>query len=240
MVVMSALIELENVCVSRAGARVLDHACLKLEAGERLAVVGANGAGKTTLLRTIIGLQKPSAGRIFAFDRERRVEADFKEVRIRAAYLFQDADDQLFCPSVVEDVAFGPLNMGFEEDAALAKAHETLAFVGIENLASRITRRLSGGEKRLVCLAGILAMDPDVLLLDEPTNSLDATHVRKLVDVLMACNKAMVLVTHDRPVLDTIATRAVMLKDGRLEPALLHRHAYLHEHVHVHGETEDH
>ena len=83
-------------------------------------------------------------------------------------------------------------------------------------------------------------MDPDVLLLDEPTNSLDATHVRKLVDVLMACNKAMVLVTHDRPVLDTIATRAVMLKDGRLEPALLHRHAYLHEHVHVHGETSDH
>lgn len=235
---MSPLIELHDVRVDRDGARVLDGVSLQLAPGERLAIVGSNGAGKTTLLRSVVGLQKISGGRIVAFGRERRTEQDFREVRVRAAYLFQDADDQLFCPTVVEDVAFGPLNMGLDDEQALARARRTLTQFGLEHLSDRITRKLSGGEKRLVCLAGILAMDPDVLLLDEPTNSLDAAHVRKLVEVLSACEKAMILVTHDRPVLDTLATRAALLKNGRLEPALVHRHPHVHEHAHIHsGDT---
>lgn len=233
---MTALIEAENLVVTRDGARVLDGASLSLAPGERLAIAGANGAGKTTLLRTLVGLQKPQAGRISAFGAERRVERDFHEVRRRAAYLFQDADDQLFCPTVIEDVAFGPLNMGLDDEAAMEKARATLERMGLAHLGARVTRKLSGGEKRLVCLAGVLAMDPDALLLDEPTNSLDAAHVRLLVDVLMSCGKAMILVTHDRPVLDSIATRALLLKNGRLEPALLHKHVYTHAHVHIHAD----
>ncbi|MBX9741794.1 MAG: energy-coupling factor ABC transporter ATP-binding protein [Beijerinckiaceae bacterium] len=235
----AAFIELENVYVERAGVRVLDNVSLTLRAGDRLAVVGANGAGKTTLLRTITGLQKATSGTVRAFGRVRRTQEDFREVRIRAAYLFQDADDQLFCPTVLEDVAFGPLNMGLNEQAALEKANATLAFLGMEHLGERITRRLSGGEKRLVCLAGVLAMEPDVLLLDEPTNSLDAKHVEKLMTVLSSLDKSMIIVSHDRPILDRLATRAVRMKDCRLEPAVLHRHPHVHEHLHVHV-GEDH
>lgn len=235
---MTRLIELTDVAVERDGARVLDDLSMHLDAGERLAIVGSNGAGKTTFLRSLIGLQKIAAGRLEAFGRERRTEEDFREVRLRAAYLFQDADDQLFCPTVVEDVAFGPLNMGLSEEAAMDKARATLARFGMAHLAPRVTRKLSGGEKRLVCLAAILAMDPQVLLLDEPTNSLDAHHVEKLVEILSGLDgTAMIIVSHDRPVLDRLATRALLMRDRKLQPALLHRHPHMHEHPHVHTET---
>ncbi|MGE3245120.1 MAG: energy-coupling factor ABC transporter ATP-binding protein [Beijerinckiaceae bacterium] len=236
---MSALITLDDVHVERDGVRVLDGVSLTLGPGERLAIIGSNGAGKTTLLRTIAGLQKVSSGTVEAFGRSREREADFHEVRLRAAYLFQDADDQLFCPTVIEDVAFGPLNTGLSDAGAMAKARATLAALGLSHLENRLTRKLSGGEKRIVCLAGILALDPDVLLLDEPTNSLDAAHVEKLIAILEGLDKAMIIVSHDRPVLDRIATRALLLRDGRLEDAVLHRHPHVHEHLHIHsGEHE--
>lgn len=228
------LIAFENVCVEREGAQVLKDVSFSLAPGERLAIVGANGAGKTTLLRAIVGLQPVTAGRIVAFGRERALEPDFHEVRLRAAYMFQDADDQLFCPTVVEDVAFGPLNMGLSDDEALARARATLTSLDLAHLADRLVRRLSGGEKRMVCLAGVLAMNPDVLLLDEPTNSLDTAHVDRLVDALGRLDKAMVIVSHDRPVLDTLATRALAMRDGALHPVVLHRHAHTHEHGHIH------
>lgn len=232
---MSApLIALENISVERDGTAVLSEVSLRLAPGERLAIVGANGSGKTTLLRAMVGLQPVASGRIFAFGRERAAEADFHEVRLKAAYMFQDADDQLFCPTAVEDVAFGPLNMGLSDEAALARARATLASLGLDSLADRLVRRLSGGEKRMVCLAGVLAMDPDVLLLDEPTNSLDSAHVAKLIDCLARIDKAMIIVSHDRPVLDTLATRALAMRDGSLHPVVLHRHAHVHEHGHIH------
>ena len=231
---MTHLIEMKNVIVERDGARVLDGVSMHLERGERLAVIGSNGAGKTTFLRALIGLQKLSGGSIEAFGRARQSEDDFREVRLRAAYLFQDADDQLFCPSVVEDVAFGPLNQGFSEEEAMDKARATLARLGLSALGPRVTRKLSGGEKRLVCLAAILAMDPDVLLLDEPTNSLDAHHVEKLVEILNSLDVGMIIVSHDRPVLDRLASRALLMKNGQLEAAVLHRHPHMHEHVHIH------
>jgi cobalt/nickel transport system ATP-binding protein len=235
---MTRLIELRDVIVERDGARVLDGVSMHVDKGERLAIVGSNGAGKTTLLRSLIGLQRISGGAIEAFGRARRTEEDFRDMRLRAAYLFQDADDQLFCATVVEDVAFGPLNKGLSEDAAMEKARATLAQFGMAHLGPRVTRKLSGGEKRLVCLAAILAMDPDVLLLDEPTNSLDNKHVEKLVEILSSLDTAMIIVSHDRPVLDRLATRALLMRDRRLQPAVLHRHAHTHEHPHVHTDAE--
>lgn len=231
---MSAMIEFDAVSVLRDGVRVLDGVSFSLHEGERLAIVGANGSGKTTLLRTIAGLQRAHEGRITAFGSERRSESDFHEVRLKAGYVFQDADDQIFCPTVIEDVAFGPLNKGLGDDEALAKARTVLDDLGVGHLAPRQIRRLSGGEKRMVCLAGVLAMEPEVLLLDEPTNSLDADHVKTLVATLKRLRKTMIIVSHDRPVLDTIATRALAMRDGRLHPVTLHRHPHVHEHGHIH------
>jgi cobalt/nickel transport system ATP-binding protein len=228
------LIAFDNVTVEREGVAVLRDVSFTLAARERLAIVGPNGAGKTTLLRAMVGLQPITRGRIFAFGRERKTETDFQEVRTKAAYMFQDADDQLFCPTVVEDVAFGPLNMGLSDEDALARARQTLTSLDLAHLADRLVRKLSGGEKRMVCLAGVLAMDPDVLLLDEPTNSLDAAHVEKLTQTLQRIDKAMVIVSHDRPLLDCLATRALAMRDGSLIPAVLHRHPHVHEHGHVH------
>ncbi len=235
---MTHLIETHDLVIERDGTRILDGVSMHLDKAEKLAIIGSNGAGKTTFLRALIGLQKATAGRIHAFGHDRRAEKDFHDVRLRAAYLFQDADDQLFCPSVVEDVAFGPLNQGLSEDEAMDKARATLARLGLSALAPRVTRKLSGGEKRLVCLAAILAMEPDVLLLDEPTNSLDSQHVEKLVEILKNLDIALIMVSHDRPVLDRIATRALLMKDGRLEHAVLHRHPHMHEHVHIHADHD--
>ena len=232
---MNSLIAFDTVCVERDGVRVLDGVSFALEPGERLAIVGANGSGKTTLLRAIVGLQNISSGRIDAFGRERRTEADFREVRLKAGYVFQDADDQLFCPTVLEDVAFGPMNIGLSDDEAMALAHKTLEQLDLHHLATRPVRRLSGGKKRMICLAGVLAMDPQVLLLDEPTNSLDASHVELLVDTLRKIDKAVIIVSHDRPVLDSLATRALAMREGRLEPVLLHRHPHVHDHSHGHA-----
>lgn len=237
---MTTLLELSDITVERAGRRVLDRVSLRLDAGERLALIGANGAGKTTLLRTLVGLERPVTGRIVAFGAERRVEKDFREVRALAGYLFQDPDDQLFSPTVIEDVAFGPLNLGLAPKDAVARAEATLERLALAHLARRITHRLSGGEKRLVALAGVLAMEPRALLLDEPTNALDETHLARLSEILASLDVAMVVVSHDRHFLEHHATRAVLLKDGRLGAAALHRHVHVHDHVHIHGIDDEH
>ncbi len=237
---MTALFELDAITVERAGRPVLDRVSLSLDAGERLALVGSNGAGKTTLLRTLVGLDRPKSGRIVAFGAERTVEKDFREVRALAGYLFQDPDDQLFSPTVIEDVAFGPLNLGLSQSAAVARAEATLERLGLAHLARRITHRLSGGEKRLVSLACVLAMEPRALLLDEPTNALDETHLARLTEIIGKLDVAMVIVSHDRSFLEKLASRAVLLKDGRLSAAALHRHVHVHDHVHIHGVDDEH
>ncbi len=183
---------------------------------ERLAVSGANGAGKTSLLLVMVGLLVPQAGIIEAFGRVRRRERDFSDVRRRAGLLFQDADDQLFCPTVMEDVAFGPLNLGRRRAEAYAIAATILGALGLAGLENRVTYRLSGGEKRLVSLAGVLAMEPDVLLLDEPTSGLDEHATRRLIAALDELDQAMLIVSHDAPFRSRLATRHLRLEEGRL------------------------
>lgn len=236
---MTALLRLAGVTVTRGGRPVLRGLDLDLHAGERLALVGANGAGKTTLLRTLIGLEKAEAGDIIAFGRSCRRESDFRPVRARAGFLFQDADDQLFCPTVLDDVAFGPLNLGLSLEDATARAQAVLAQLHLSALAARVTHRLSGGEKRLVALAGVLAMSPDVLLLDEPTNALDDVHYRRLLDILANLPQAMIIVSHDRWFLNRLSSRVVALQDGRLRPARFHSHPHTHDHLHLHVEGAD-
>jgi len=216
---MMPLLECEGVGVSRDGRIVLSDASFSLHPGERLAILGPNGAGKTTLLRTLMGLERPAWGRVHLFGAECRDERDFREQRAFIGYLFQDSDDQLFCPSVIEDVAFGPLNLGCGNAEALRLAGEVLDQLGIGALAERVTHRLSGGEKRLVCIAGLLAMKPRVLILDEPTNGVDAGNELLLRRVLREFPGAILMVTHDRTLVDALATRALVIGNRTLAPA---------------------
>ncbi len=198
---------------------VLADVDLALRAGERVGLRGPNGAGKSTLLHLIVGLLTPAAGRLEVLGRVREREADFAEVRARVGLLFQDPDDQLFCPTVVEDVAFGPLNLGQSLAQARATAVRTLASLGLAGYEERITHHLSLGEKRLVSLAAVLAMEPAVLLLDEPTSGLDPDAEARVLEVIDGLSQAMLVVSHERAVLDRLAGRTLCLERGRLEPA---------------------
>lgn len=229
------LLSLHGLRFAHPSRPVFDQVDFELRAGERVALLGGNGVGKTTLLHLLVGLLRPDAGRIHAFGRERKTERDFREVRAQAGLLFQDPDDQLFCPTVLEDVAFGPLNLGMKRDEALKVARETLADLGLGAFADRVTHKLSGGEKRLISLATVLAMRPRVLLLDEPSNGLDEPTLQRLLEHLESLPQAMVLVSHDARLIERLANRAVLLQDGRLTEALLHRHPHAHAHTHLHA-----
>lgn len=196
---------------------VLRQCNFRLQAADRLAVVGPNGSGKTTLLHLIVGLLRPARGEIEIFGKPRREEADFHEVRRRVGLLFQEADDQLFCPTVLEDVAFGPLNLGHDRSTVRRIATQTLEEFGLLGNEHRITYKLSSGEKRLVALAAVLAMQPEVLLLDEPTAGLDETSRRRLLEILQNLPQTMLVVSHDHKFREALAKRTLFLQEGRLE-----------------------
>ncbi|MCZ4283023.1 ABC transporter ATP-binding protein [Kiloniella laminariae] len=211
------LITLRDLHFSYAGGlEVLKGVSFDLHPGERVALTGSNGAGKSTLLRLINGLEKPDQGQIEAFGSLRQQEKDFREVRVRAGLVFQDPDDQLFCPTVAEDLAFGPLNLGKSHQEVMDIVGRTLSLLHLEDLAHRITHKLSGGQKRLVALATVMALEPDVLLLDEPTNDLDRETKQRLIAILTELPLAMVIVSHNHHFLNRVATRQVELSEGRL------------------------
>ncbi len=211
------LLKLENVHFGyRPDRPVLAGCNLQLLPHQRMGITGPNGSGKTTLLWLAVGLLKPRSGRICAFGKPRQSERDFYEVRCRAGLLFQDADDQLFCPTVAEDVAFGPLNLGKSRGEVRTVVGETLDRLGLAGYEDRITYKLSGGEKRLVALATVLAMQPEVLLLDEPTVGLDEKARRRVIDIIAHLPQAMILVSHDREMLQEVATDRYCLHDGKL------------------------
>jgi cobalt/nickel transport system ATP-binding protein len=214
--------------------QVLNHVDLELHAGERLALLGDNGAGKSTLLHALVGLIPVTGGSIEAFGQSRRREDDFRDMRRRAGLVFQDPDDQLFCPTVLEDVAFGPLNMGQSMAEARATALATLEQLGLAAFSSRITHRLSGGEKRLISIAAVLAMQPDVLLLDEPTAGLDEGAYERLCALLLGLPQAMIIVAHEARFISRLASRAILIKDGRSYAGTVHEHELSLRQAHLH------
>lgn len=187
-----------------------------LAQGQRVGLTGANGSGKSTLLHLITGLLRPAQGTIEAFGKCRRQERDFLEVRRQAGYLLQDSEDQLFCPTVLEDLMFGPLNFGDSPAVAREKAMKTLERLGLLGYEHRVTYRLSGGEKRMVALAAVLAMEPRVLLLDEPTTGLDAETEARLAAILEKLDQEMILITHNRRFLERVTNTVYLLDNSRL------------------------
>lgn len=235
---MNPIIELKGVRSGHPGrGNILDGLDFRLEPGQRVGLIGPNGCGKSTLLHTIMGLVPVDEGEVRLFGAPARSEEEFHKARLRLGFLFQHADDQLFSPSVLEDVAFGPLNQGLSREEALDVAQSTLDQLGLRGFEERVPYRLSGGEKKLAALATILAMRPEALLLDEPTTGLDKDTKNRILGILNGLDIAMLVVSHEPDFLTEVTHTLVGLRDGRLHRSS----ATPHVHVHVHeGGAEPH
>ncbi|MBT9439590.1 MAG: ATP-binding cassette domain-containing protein [Desulfobacterales bacterium] len=226
------IINLTDISFSYPGEpEVLDKLNLQFSRNEKTGLMGPNGSGKTTLFHIIMGLLKPLSGNIEIFGKSIREEKDFIDVRMRIGLLFQDADDQLFSPTVLEDVAFGPLNLGKSKDEAIDIARKTLEFLDLAGFEDRITYKLSGGEKRLVSLATVLAMEPEILLLDEPTTGLDEKTKTKIKKTLRELDLSYILISHEFDLLSEITDSIYTMDKGKI---LFDKEVHLHEHVHAH------
>lgn len=242
-----------------------------MEAGERLAIVRANGCGKSTLLHILDGLLFPTSGEARAFGRRLSKEG-FREAsftaffRQRVGLLFQNPDVQLFCPTVLDEIAFGPLQLNCAQEEALEKSQEMMKMLGLEKIARRSPHQFSGGEKKKMTLALMLAVNPDVLLLDEPTGGLDPRTQVWLVEVLgelHSIGKTIITATHDLSIFEEIADRTFVMEEGHtivaegpareildnqdllLSVNLIHEHVhshdgFLHSHGHLHFFTHRH
>lgn len=210
---MSAALAIDGLSLAyQDRADVLTDVSLRIASGERVALVGPNGAGKSSLFLAIAGILKPVSGRIHLFGNEVKPGAFHSDVGL----IFQHADDQLFCPTVEDDVAFGPRNLGLDADAVAERVTSSLAIVGASNLAQRPVHHLSGGEKRIVCIAGALALQPRLLLCDEPTSGLDLRNRRRLIRLLQSAQHAMLIASHDLEFLLEVCDRALLLDAGRI------------------------
>lgn len=196
------------------GTLALDGISFTLHAGETVALFGGNGSGKTTFVLHLNGILS-GQGSIEVCGIPLTKDARQK-VRSKIGMVFQDSDEQLFMPTVIEDVAFGPLNQGFEPGEAIARAQSALEQVGMEYVAAKAPYHLSAGEKRRVALAGVLAMQPEILVLDEPTTFLDPPSQRNLLHLLQELPQAKLIVTHDTTFAAAIAARAVFFERGKL------------------------
>jgi cobalt/nickel transport system ATP-binding protein len=193
---------------------------LQVSEGECVALLGANGAGKSTLLLHIAGLlPEPGSGHgegeVVLFDERMRPES-IHGARRRVGLLFQDPDDQLFCPTVGEDVAFGPRQLGLRGPELGACVAKSLTEVGLSGYEARLPHRLSGGEKKRVALAGLLAYDPQILILDEPTSGLDPRARRQLITIVEGLKTTRLLATHDLALAAETCSRTILLDAGRI------------------------
>ena len=213
------MIQLRNIQFGYGSRLIFDDLNLKIENGERIGLLGSNGCGKTTLCHIIMGLLPPKSGDVEILGKKRTKESDFSEIRGRIGFLFQDSDDQLFCPTVIEDVAFGPLNMGQSPEEAKRTVARTLASLKLSGFEDRITYKLSGGERRLVSLATVLAMNPEFLILDEPTSGLDEKTTERLIETLKESGLGYMIISHDRDFIKRTATKLIQMKDGQIQAA---------------------
>lgn len=216
---LTPMIALKKVYFDHAKASVIANGLdFELYRGQSVAISGVNGSGKSTLLSLIMGLRRVDSGEVCLFGHTCRTEADFSRFRTRIGLVFQDPDDQLFCPTVIEDICFGPLNQGLNRNESMVIAKGVLRRLNISNLEHRITYQLSGGQKRLVALACVMAMRPEVLLLDEPTNDLDPENTRHLIAVLKELSLPMILICHDADVRAELADIEYRLDKGAIMP----------------------
>ncbi len=235
----------------------LNDVSLTVRRGEKVALLGANGCGKSTLLKVLDGLLFADRGSFHAFGAE-VTEANLEDeqfnegFRTRVGFVFQNSDAQVFSPTVREEIAFGPLNLGLSIDATQQRVHDVMRMLEISDLAERAPYQLSGGQKKRVAIASVLAMNPEVLLFDEPTAALDPRTQSWLIDLILELNqsgKTIIIATHDLATLDVLADRCVVFSEDHQivadgppgtilrDTELLISVNLLHDHAHDHGST---
>lgn len=246
------------------GTTALRDVNFAVEEGETLAILGANGTGKSTLFMNLMGVLEGN-GHIEIAGLTLN-KANRKEIRRRMGMVFQNPDDQLFCPTVLDDVSFGPLNLGWDKNRVIAASQEALALVGMENYESRTSHHLSFGEKKRAAIATVLSMNPEILLLDEPTSGLDPRSSSKFIKILYSLKsqgKTLLIVTDDIFLTQEIADRVLVFSEEKrpvaigyskeilnnydllLQHNLVHQHRHrhdemVHEHEHRHGHSHKH
>jgi len=197
------------------GTEALRGIDLAIEPGERVAVVGPNGAGKSTLMLHLNGILEASHGSV-SVDGVRVDRGSARSIRAKVGLVFQDPDDQLFSPTVREDVAFGPIHMGLPQESIHARLERALAAVGMSGSERRVPHHLSLGQRKRISLATVLSMDPSILAFDEPTSGLDPRARRELMELMAARPETLVVSTHDLAMVAEVFLRVVILDDGRL------------------------
>ena len=202
------------------GTQALKNVNIKIKKGEKIAIMGPNGAGKSTLFSHFNGLSEPTSGHVeiegekIVFEREALLK-----VRQKVGIVFQDPNDQLFAPTVKEDVAFGPMNLGLEYEEVERRIKESLEMVGMAGFEEKTPHHLSGGQQKRVAIAGIIAMRPDIMILDEPTAGLDPEGVDKVLNILNNLNKegmSIVISSHDIEMVNHFADKIFVLYDGEI------------------------
>ena len=224
----------DHVCVFDGDTPVLWELSFQICSGEQVGLIGANGAGKSTLMKAALGLL-PYTGSITVYGTRVRRKT-LPEVRRKLGYVLQDADNQMFMPTVLDDMVFGPMNYGLSRAAAEQRAEETLAELHMEYLRDRHNHKMSGGEKRMAAVATILAMQPKIMLMDEPSTALDPKNRRTLIRTLNALPVTKIIATHDLDLVLETCDRVLLLHDGQIaadgpaweilrDRALLERHS---------------
>lgn len=259
---MQTIFDLRNVSYTYLGKfTALKDVSLKIDAGEHVAIMGANGSGKSTLLSILNALAYPTEGEFYAFGSPVTEEVfdslEYNEqsryFRKKVGFVFQNSDVQMFCSTVYDEVAFGPLQLDLSKDEVKKRTEGVLAMVGISSLRDRSPHTLSGGEKKKVCIASVLGVNPDVLLLDEPTAGLDPRSQLWLIELLQdlaRAGKTIITATHDLDIIEQISTRAIVFGEDHMlkvdtdshkvmeDLELLKQHNLIHRHMHRHGNLE--
>ena len=211
---MSKYLEISNLTYEYPdGYKALNEISFDLEEGDSLGILGPNGAGKTTLILHLNGILGELDGSI-KLNNVEFVEDNLAEIRKTVGVVFQDPDDQLFMPTVLEDVMFGPKNFGFSEEASKENAEEALKMVGMNDYQEKAPHHLSFGQKRKVAIASVLASKPQLLVLDEPSSNLDPSSRRELIDILLSLEISIVLVTNDLPMALEICPKSIVVNSG--------------------------
>ncbi|MDO4466068.1 MAG: ABC transporter ATP-binding protein [Bacillota bacterium] len=209
------MLEVENLTVTYPdGTKAVDQVSFTIPKGEHVALIGANGAGKSSLILSLVGVI-PSQGKI-QVDDVTLSSKTIQEIRKKIGIVFQNPDDQLFLPTIYDDIAFGPRNLGIDEKTIEYRVNDRLQLLGISHLKNKSALKMSGGEKRLAALASILAMKPSIMVLDEPTAFLDPKARRNLINILKSLPHTMLIATHDLTFAKEVCENCIILKKGKV------------------------